>query len=113
MIRLLLAVLFTAGGLPYNACCQTGHDEEVSKIISQKMKDSLALTNETAARIYRINMQLAEEKRKMRNTEKQPDRLTNSFQRTENQRDSLYKKVLSKKEFERYEKMKTRLISVN
>ena len=113
MTRLLFAILLAVLLFPNGLHAQTINNDSVSKIISQKMKDSLNLSDETASRIYRINMRLAAEKREVREKENQTIRLTNGFQRIENQRDSLYQEVLSREEFERYEKMKAILISVN
>lgn len=113
MTRLLFTAFLTACCFPATTFGQARYDEPVARIISQKMCDSLSLDQETTARIYRINLHLAREKQKLRTAGKPASGLAGGFQQIENQRDSLYKKVLSKDQFERYEKKKTGLISVN
>ena len=79
--------------------------------IADKMSDTLGLSSQQRAKIFGINMDLFQEKKKAR--EKSQDRsvVGASLQAVEATRDSRYKLVLSEAQYARYLAKKTVLIS--
>lgn len=83
----------------------------VSEKIAQKMKDTLALSNEQKALIYEINMQIHIAKGSIRQEYGLNDSLRIYLQRVENTRDSLYRTVLSNEKYLLYKEKKVTLVS--
>lgn len=86
---------------------------EVSAKIAQKMKDSLQLTEGQREQIYRINMQIAEEKAAVRTRYAGSDSLRLKIQTVENSRDGLYSTVLSAEKYQLYLRKKTSIVNNN
>lgn len=84
---------------------------QVAHTISQKMKDTLNLSEAKEHEIYSINLDLHYKKARMRELYI-ADTLSNHIQRIENMRDSLYQKVLPAEKYTLYLQKKPRLISV-
>jgi hypothetical protein len=87
--------------------------EQFARKISQKMKDSLNLSEEQEKKVYTINMQLHDKKREARDKYKNPVELGPQLQRIENTRDGLYETVLNKKQYILYKQKKRNLINNN
>lgn len=75
-----------------------------------RMKDSLSLTKAQQQELYTINMKLFREKLDVWKTYRSQDSIRVSLQRIENKRDTLYAKVLSPAEFDRYKQRKDSFI---
>lgn len=75
-----------------------------------RMKDSLSLTRVQQRQLYAINMKLFREKLDVWKTCQSQDSIRVSLQRIENKRDTLYAKVLSPAEFDRYKQRKDSFI---
>lgn len=87
--------------------------ETVAKNIATKMKDSLHLTEKQEEKIYKLNLHLHDQKNNMRQQFRGTDSLNRKIQRVENQRDSLYRIVLTEQQYLRYKQKKRNLVSSN
>lgn len=81
--------------------------------ISQRMKDSLNLSDSQRIALYVINMQLHNRKMNVRLQYTNGDSLQHYTQRVENTRDSLYENVLSPEQYLLYQEKKRNLLKAN
>lgn len=113
LLVIFCLVLVTA----YNAVGQvnTGNPvaETLAKKIADKMKDSLALTEQQRNAIFDLNMQIRNEKMQKRKKYANDPLLGNQLQKVENTRDSLYRAVLPEDKFILYKKKKTNIVNNN
>ena len=96
-----------------NMHAQTSPAENVAGSIADKTKDSLQLSPEQREKIFSVNMQLHNLKQEARNQWQSRDSVSRALQRIENTRDSLYRPILTRQQFELYRQKKRILISVN
>lgn len=113
LLVIFALVLVTA----YNAVGQANAGnsvaENLSKKIADKMRDSLALTEQQRNSIFDINMQIHNEKRQKRKQYANDPLLGNQLQKVENTRDSLYRAVLPEDKYILYKKKKTNIVNNN
>lgn len=112
MKKLLIALLLLIAA-ESSMYAQSDDAEQVAQKIARKMKDSLQLTDQQKDQLYVINMELHNRKTVARQQHSTADALRNSLQRIENERDSLYKPVLTNDQFLLYRQKKRYLISNN
>lgn len=86
---------------------------QLSNKISQKMKDTLSLTEQQRLTIYNLNMQIFNAKQTVRQAHAGSDSIGYFIQRIENKRDSLYKTVLTEDKFLLYRQKKRNLLNNN
>ena len=79
--------------------------------IADKLKDTLGLTNQQRAKVFKINMDLSI--KKMNARKKSNDRIVvgEEIQRIEKLRDALYKEVLSEQQYLLYVEKKRNLVT--
>ena len=87
--------------------------DRLAQYMAEKMKDSLRLTQQQAKSIYDINMKIHEQKMNARRLNKRMDLLTREIQKIENTRDSLYLKIISAGNLERYKEKKSKIVSAS
>jgi 6-pyruvoyl-tetrahydropterin synthase len=87
--------------------------ENLAKKIADRMKDSLALTEQQRNSIFDINMQLHNQKMEKRKHYANDPLLGNHLQKVENTRDSLYRAVLPEDKFILYKKKRTNIVNNN
>ena len=86
--------------------------EQLSRLIANRMKDSLTLTSNQRNQLYQINIQLHDAKSGIRQTYAGSDSLlTVHIQRIENARDSLYRPVLGEEKYFIYKQKKRNLVT--
>jgi hypothetical protein len=85
--------------------------QEIAGRVAIKMKDSLQLTVEQETQVYKINLQLNEEKKLVMQSEKVRDSIGVKLQRIENSRDLRYKAVLPADKYKLYLSKKRNLLS--
>ena len=83
----------------------------LAQYISQKMKDSLGLTQKQADEVYKVNMKIYELKTKARKQITDRILLTKAIQKIENERDVMYLKILPASSLQLYRKRKSKLVS--
>lgn len=79
--------------------------------MADKMKDSLALTNQQRARVFQINMDLYHKKMMARKKSTDRDIVGAEIQSIEKSRDTLYKEVLSAQQYQGYMQKKRNLVT--
>ena len=92
---------------------QSSPATQVATKVSQKMKDSLLLTDAQKDLVYEINMQLHFQKANVWGQSLSDSIRRVEIQKVENTRDSLYKPVLSEQQYQQYKQMKRNLVSNN
>jgi len=111
-MKLLFLFALLIGGFNHVATAQAPAEAIASKI-ADKMTDSLSLTQAERDQIYTVNMNLHEQKMKMRAVYQDPIQLGPQLQKIENTRDSLYGGVLSAEKFQLYRQKKRSLVNNN
>lgn len=106
-ILLLLLIAFTT------AIKAQSPGESFAIKVAQRLKDSLALTSTQQQAIYTINMQLHDRKMSIWQSQNDTESLQRLLQRVETSRDSLYRPVLSREQYEAYLKRKSVLLNNN
>ncbi|MBC7949000.1 MAG: hypothetical protein H7Y42_14035 [Chitinophagaceae bacterium] len=110
MKRVLLLFVFVASFIL--ASGQVKPWEAIAIKVSNKMKDTLSLSESTHGQIYFINWQLGRDKSMIWQEYSGSDSLIRyHLQRLENMRDSLYLPILGEEKFSIYRQKKTNLIS--
>lgn len=87
--------------------------ENLAKKIANRMKDTLALTEQQCHSIFEINMQIHKGKMEKRKQYANDPLLGTHLQKVENMRDSLYRAVLPEDKFMLYKKKRTNLVNNN
>ncbi len=105
-----LLLIFICSG--YHANAQTGNPDPAAQELTQRMRDSLQLSNGQKDSIYAINVQLNELSTAVR-AQGQPDSLQVRLQRIEYTRDPLYLPVLGIDKFLLYKRKKVALLTGN
>lgn len=82
-----------------------------NRIIAQRMKDTLALSEEQQDKIYAINVQMDNVKLAYYKQHGQTSSLRANMQKIESSRDSLYKPVLTEQQFLLYRQKKYLLVN--
>jgi len=85
--------------------------ENLAKKIADRMKDTLALTEQQRNSIFEINMQIHNQKMEKRKQYANDPLMGNQLQRVENTRDSLYRAVLPEDKFILYRKKKPSMMN--
>jgi hypothetical protein len=75
--------------------------------VANKMKDSLNLSTDQRSLIYEINLRIAEERETSGNSYPSGDSTINGLRGLAPWRDTMYKRVLSPEQFQRYIRRKT------
>lgn len=83
----------------------------LAQFISQKMKDSLGLTQKQADEVYKINMKINDQKNKARQKIQDQVLLTKAIQKIENERDNMYMKILPASSVQLYKTKKNKIVS--
>ena len=112
-LPIIFALIFITG---YSAVAQDNPNplaENLAKKIADKMKDSLALTEQQRNSIFDINMQIHNQKMEKRKQYANDPLLGNQLQKVENTRDSLYRAVLPEDKFILYKKKRTNIVNNN
>ena len=78
---------------------------------ASKMKNSLLLNEQQRSIIYSINILLAEQKDAARKTSTDRLIIGKKLQKIENTRDSLYKQILTTKQYENYIQKKAEILN--
>lgn len=87
---------------------------DLSTRIAQKMKDTLGLNTTQRDSLYAVNMRLQHQKTQLRSQYTAMDSLQYHFQRVENTRDSLYKRIIAdENKYNLYKQKKRSLVSNN
>lgn len=87
---------------------------DLSTRIAQKMKDTLGLSPTQRDSLYAVNMRLQQQKTQLRSQYTAMDSLQYHFQRIENSRDSLYKRIIADEgKYNLYKQKKRYLVSNN
>ena len=97
----------------FSANAQHSVAESISLKISQRMKDSLGLSDFQKNQLHTINMQMDSSRQVIWRTYQSPDTLRSFLQQVENKRDSLYHPVFTEQQFQLYLLKKRNLISNN
>ncbi len=93
---------------------QTGNaGTQLANNIANKMKDTLALTQQKRNQVFAINIQLHNQKMIVRQQNTNADSIRVKTQRVENTRDTLYKGVLPVNKYQLYLQKKRNLIRAN
>jgi hypothetical protein len=93
---------------------QQAPSEQLSFRLSQRLKDSLSLTEAQRQSIYQINLELHNQKSIVWQQYDGSDSLIRAnLQLIENKRDSLYKPLLSDEQYIKYKQKKRSLVSSN
>ncbi|NTS39869.1 hypothetical protein HRG84_03050 [Flavisolibacter sp. BT320] len=87
--------------------------ELVASKIAQKMKDSLVLSDVQFQAVYNVNLDIYHKKSALRKQFENTDSLSIQIQRVEQQRDSLYRPILSASQYNIYKQKKRWLVSAN
>lgn len=111
-MKLLFLFALLIGGFNHLTTAQAPAEAIASKI-ADKMTDSLSLTQAERDQIYTVNMNLHEQKMKMRAVSQDTIQLGPQLQKIENTRDSLYGRVLSAGKFQLYRQKKRSLVNNN
>ena len=82
-----------------------------SRQVTDRMSDSLGLSQTQRTGILNINTGLEQQKSLLFKTDTSRANISRELQRIEKQRDVLYRSVLTEKQFQQYEKSKTNLIN--
>jgi hypothetical protein len=97
-----------------SAYAQTGNAGiQLANTIANKMKDTLALTQQKRNQVFAINIQLHNQKMIVRQQNTNADSIRVKTQRVENTRDTLYKGVLPVNKYQLYLQKKRNLIRAN
>ena len=96
-----------------NSMAQNEAGKKLAAQMAKKMKDSLNLTNQQENAILQINLQLNTKKYLVRQQYAASDSLRRFLQKTENSRDSLYKKVLPAQSYNLYLIKKKNMLNIN
>lgn len=111
-LLVIFALVLVTG---YNAVGQVNNGnsvaENLAKKIADKMKDTLALTEQQRNSIFEINMQIHNRKMEKRKQYANDPLMGNQLQRVENTRDSLYRNVLPEDKFILYKKKKPNMMN--
>lgn len=87
---------------------------DLSTRIAQKMKDTLGLNTMQRDSLYAVNMRLQHQKTQLRSQYTAMDSLQYHIQRIENNRDSLYKRIIADDtKYNLYKQKKRSLVSNN
>lgn len=81
--------------------------------IADKMKDTLALTNQQRAMLFKINMELYHKKMMARKKSTDRNIVGAEIQSIEKSRDTLYKEMLSAQQYQGYMQKKRNLVTTN
>jgi hypothetical protein len=107
---LLILIVAVAGNTIASAQAPA---QQIATKISQKMKDSLQLSEGQRLQVFDLNIEIANQKMTQRQLHANSDSLRYYLQRVENMRDSLYRPVLGEEKYLLYKQKKTKLISNN
>lgn len=102
-------ILLTSAAAP----AQETPAQQVANKIAQKLKDTLSLSELQHKKVLRIHHEMNEKKLLVRQQYQLRDSIASGLQRVENQRDSLYKEILSLQQYELYQQKKRSLVSNN
>lgn len=83
----------------------------LAQYMSQKMKDSLGLTQKQADEVYKVNMKINDQKNKARKKIQDRALLTKVIQKIENERDDMYMKILPATSVQLYKAKKNKIVS--
>ncbi len=107
-----IIILGTAALLACLMCqAQSTQAVEVAEKISQKMKDSLSLSEDQRQQVLALNIRLHTRKMEIRQRFAETDSLSRYFQRIENTRDSLYREILPEEKYLLYRQKKKNLVN--
>jgi hypothetical protein len=95
-----------------NAEIRTNKNADLlAQYMTQKMKDSLGLTQKQADEVYKVNMKIYERKSKARKQIQDRALLTRAIQKIENERDDMYLKILPSSSLQLYKNRKNKIVS--
>lgn len=109
-MKIMLFLIATFTSLQLNA--QTPGEQLATKI-AKRLKDSLVLTEAQQTQLYKINMELHNQKQVAFQRYTVPDSLRIHVQKIENTRDTLYSTVLSPTKYLLYKQRKRELLYNN
>jgi hypothetical protein len=111
MKKILIIILLIT--VSFCSKAQQTYAQQYSYKITEKMKDTLLLSESVKTRLYNINIDLQNKKAAVWQQYTNPDSLSVHLQQIENSRDSLYEFLFSNQQMVIYKQKKNKLISNN
>jgi hypothetical protein len=112
-MKKLFSLTLLVCGFVFASKAQPAPAVDLSTKIANKMKDSLNLSQQQQQQIFAVNMSLFNQKAQARTQYHVRDSVDKALQKIENNRDSLYRPILTQQQFGLYQQKKRTLISNN